>query len=240
LNDITTKVNVESYFYSFDANGNIIDTRLDPIANNSWFNGQTLSEIVLNFYNSNRAESYTQTNYKENNGTIVRNFYGNSYELIYTEIEGYSLTMINYFGQNYYLSYSLVGGNYVVSVTDANGNAKTLPKSISISYSRSTGSVYGTYTFIIQADTNTFESNFIKLYSSPKAITVEFNSNKQSSSSPVVTNDSNLTSQILYFNQVTLLNANQYSIVGYTFMGYSTASTWTNASRWSKESRICF
>ncbi|MBQ8424681.1 MAG: hypothetical protein IJX17_01510, partial [Clostridia bacterium] len=44
--------------------------------------------------------------------------------------------------------------------------------------------------------------------------------------------------QVIYFNQDTLIdfagnNGNHYSMVGYTFLGYSTQKDWTNVSNWN-------
>ena len=46
--------------------------------------------------------------------------------------------------------------------------------------------------------------------------------------------ENNERTQTFFFNEVTKLSANNYAMVGYTFMGYSSVSDWTNYSIWSR------
>ena len=94
---VVTEMNISSYFYQVDGSGNVSDAtaRLDPIANNSWFNGHTLSVIDWKYYADNRTTTLSNITYKEREGTITDNFVGNSYEIYFTEIEGYTLTKVN-------------------------------------------------------------------------------------------------------------------------------------------------
>ena len=180
INEVSTEINIDSYLYTLKANGSIDETRHDPIATGSWFNGHTLSEIDLNYYSINRGYDgtfgtnghLTKVDYKDCEGTITRNFFGNSYNVVYTEIEGYSLTSIDYLGTMYYIGYDANknvrtddSGNVVIQ--DASKNAKTLPESIQITYLRDSNSTYGAFTLTICADSNTFQTNNIKFYSSP-------------------------------------------------------------------------
>ncbi|MBQ8424712.1 MAG: hypothetical protein IJX17_01670, partial [Clostridia bacterium] len=147
----STEINIYSYFYKMNADGTIAQELLDPVANGTWFNGQTLSQIKLSYFATNRANAYTNATYRADEGIITREFYGNKYNIFYTEIEGYDLTMISYLGRKYYLSYTLSGSDYVVNVKDASGNNVTLHDSINIYFTKDAGSCYGTYEFEIYA-----------------------------------------------------------------------------------------
>ena len=152
VEETSTNVSVESYFYTLGNNGSISGTNLDPVASGSWFNGQILSDIVLSYYNINNASNFITSDYKSTlTGIISETFYGNEYFIKFAEIEGYSLTMISYLGQNYYISYELEGSNYVVKVKNASGVAIALPSSLSITYQK-TSENYGTFTFSVKAD----------------------------------------------------------------------------------------
>ena len=103
----------------------------------------------------------------------------------YKEIEGYTLTKINYLGTDYFISYD---ADYNVIIKNASNSVISLPDSISISYTRPEGTVYGTFRFDICADNNTFQTNNIKFYSSPMTMKVLYHFNKQTASSPALIN----------------------------------------------------
>ena len=250
---IGTLVHIDSYLYT-KGNNDDRQARLDPLADNSWFNGHTLSRIRLDYYKANRDENLTQVTYKEFEGRTTEYFYGNSYDIYYTEIEGYTLYKFNYLGTDYFFDYD---GNFYtytnavdkqdgyIRTKVVNGETKTtLPDSIRVSYSRAAGSTYGVFKFTIIADSNTFRTNFIKFYSKQKSLGITYKFNKHESTSPAkisgreyLTNgsiESNERTQSLFFNEVTLLSANNYSMVGYTFMGYSSENDWSNFSHWSR------
>ena len=116
--------------------------------------------------------------YKEFEGRTTEYFYGNSYDIYYTEIEGYILHKINYLGTDYFFDYDSAFYNYENAVNEEFGYIRfklvngdpviTLPDSIRVSYSRAAGSTYGVFKFTIIADTNTFRTNYIKFYFFPR------------------------------------------------------------------------
>ena len=112
---VYTTINIKSHFHVLNSAGKIQETRLDPLADNSWFNGQTLSVIKLDYYKANRDSNYSSINYKDLDrlGTITDNFYGNSYVVYFTEIEGYTLTSFKYLGVDYYISICITNCNCV-------------------------------------------------------------------------------------------------------------------------------
>ena len=257
---IGTLVHIDSYLYTqgkgndVGANKDDAYARLDPIQDNSWFNGHTLSRIRLDYYAANRDADFTQVTYKEFEGRTTEYFYGNTYNIYYTEIEGFTLYKFNYLGTDYYFTYDddfyiytqacVNDEGYIEHKTVGGVRKTTLPDSIRITYTRNANETYGVFKFTIIADTNTFRTNFIKFYSKQKTLEVTYKFNKHSSTSPAkisgvdYTSDDAITqherTQQFFFNEVTRLTPNNYGMVGYTFMGYSSKSDWSNFSIWSR------
>jgi hypothetical protein len=133
-----------------------------------------------------------------------------------------------------------------------------LPSSIRCYYTApEAGSTYGVFELIGISDNNVFVVNNINFYSTPKEITVTYDFNKQSATSDAMIDDSvvsnanlasSLHTQKFYFNQIEELDGQthpktdasgnpnasyfKYSMWGYTFMGFASDSTWSNASSW--------
>ncbi|MBQ4541975.1 MAG: hypothetical protein IJA23_03885, partial [Clostridia bacterium] len=263
VNAVNTTVNIDSYFYVLNDDGNIVNTRIDPLQNNSWFNGQRLSDIVLSYYDENRDASMVSYNYEtdtmngrtETQGRMTHQFVGNNYIVTYKEIEGYELTMFNYLGTKYYIVYNAdkdtpataetYTTNSNIKIMNESGAEVELPYSLDLRWTNTSNTEYGTYVFTIKADTNTFAENTILFYSSPKEITVRYNFNRHDQhgvTSPAIMNGDAEGVQKFWFNQIENLQDNGYAMVGYTFFGYSTVDTFDQdnfllgKSAWSNES----